>query len=122
MTLSISNQVIAISRSHFAELLLGAALSAVPQSDVDAINIVRDTIIQAGEGRLPKPQHHSHSFETPITGTLVHWSLGSRYPHSLLWWTGVWILVCGWVALPPGFFVQLNAASGSSQSRECPHP
>lgn len=49
-----------------------------------------DLLIAARDGTLPRPQHHWHHFEGAIDGTLAHFSLGSRYPYSILIWGFVW--------------------------------
>ncbi|MFT7303544.1 MAG: hypothetical protein ACI8UZ_002386 [Akkermansiaceae bacterium] len=49
-------------------------------------------LIAARDGTLPRPRHHWHHFDGDLDGTLAHFSLGSRYPYSILVWGIVWAI------------------------------
>lgn len=61
-----------------------------PQAEVKAIY---DLLVAAGQGTLPPPRHHGHSFEDPPVGHLTHFSLGSRIPHAVFAWPVVWLAI-----------------------------
>ena len=56
-------------------------------------------VVSAGQGTLPPPRHHGHSFEGPLYGHLTHFSLGSRIPHAVLAWPVVWLVIVAFVLL-----------------------
>jgi hypothetical protein len=80
MTLTQSDESLTIDRDWFLQLS-GHESSATEYMDF---------LIAAREGTLPRPRHHPHHLDGAINGTLAHFSLGSRYPYSILIWGAVW--------------------------------
>jgi hypothetical protein len=79
--------------------LFGASPTTLQKQDVEAVGFIERVIVEAGQARLAAPRHHYYHFEAPVSGRMAHFSLGSRFPYSLYWWTGVWFVLCFMIAV-----------------------
>jgi hypothetical protein len=98
MILNTDSNSVPVSNASLSDLLFGVSPAGLHQQDVEAIGFVKRLIVEAGEGRLAPPRHHYYDFKTPVSGMMAHFSLGSRFPYSLYWWTGAWCVLCLWIA------------------------
>jgi hypothetical protein len=99
MILKSGDRRIPISRSSLSELLFDTSTTMLKQEEIDALDEIHQMIAAAGQGQLPPPRHHGYHFETPVWVDMTHFSIGSRYPYSIYWCSGIWIAYCFSIAL-----------------------
>lgn len=90
--LTTKDQSFKLTEDVLAELLQRDTLRS-EQVPEDQIKFMFSLLVAAGNGTLPPPRHHGHSFEEPVDCQLTHFSLGSRIPYIMYVWGIIWISI-----------------------------
>ena len=85
-----------VAEDDLRELLTGGEHDGVSPAARSVVERVYLLSVDAGRGKLPLPRHHSYSYDEPAGGSLTHFSLGWRFPYSILVWVLVWVCIVGY--------------------------
>ena len=97
LTMTTEGRTFTLSEQALGDLLYGEDNWQQPPTKAE-IKVLYELLIAAGQGTLPPPRHHGHSFEdSPIDGHLTHFSLGWRVPHILFAWPFIWLMIVAYV-------------------------
>lgn len=97
-----------LTEAALVGLLLNGNDGDVSPTTRSAIKQIYSLFAAAGEGELPPPRHHLYHFEEPAFGTLVHFSLGYRFPYAICAWGVVWSILFLVCLIRKGRKVKLN--------------